>query len=111
LNPYFLITFLGSLISLPLTTWFSYRSGVSLSFYLLMAATFFYAVGLFGITMMGHVPLNNTLDKVDLSMASATLMQEVRQQFESEWNRLHHIRTYAGILSFLCTILSLIKKA
>lgn len=111
LNPYFFISFMGSLIALAVAAWLSYKTGNFGSFYYLLAATLVYAIGLFGITMFGNVPLNNLLDRFDISNASSEAINAMRQKFETKWNMLHHIRTYAAILSFLLSIISLIKKS
>lgn len=110
LNPYFFLSFMGTLFALPLAAWMSYRADFMYGFYFLLLATLLYAIGVFGVTIAGNVPLNNMLDRIDLS-SPGTDLKLIRQQFEANWNRLHHIRTYANILSFLCCILSLIKKA
>lgn len=110
LNPYFFMSFMGSLILLPIATWLSYRSGASQNFYFILSSALLYVFGVFGVTIAGNVPLNNMLDRVNLS-SPGTNFSVIRQQFEASWNRLHHIRTYAGILSFLCCILSLMRKA
>ncbi len=110
LNPYFFISFMGCLLVLPIATWLSYKGESLIQFYFLLAATITYCTGVFGITAFGNVPLNNLLEQFDLSSASAEQISAMRQKFENSWNALHHIRTYAAILSFLLTIISLIKK-
>ncbi len=110
LNPYFFLSFMGSLVLLPVATWFTYKGASPISFYFLLAATIVYAVGVFGITVFGNVPLNNLLEQFDISLASAEIISAMRKKFEDSWNVLHHIRTYAAMLSFLLSIISLIKK-
>jgi len=111
LNPYFFVSFMGSLLILPVVTWLSYKAAGPVSFYLLIAATILYAIGVFGVTMFGNVPLNNQLDQFDISNATPDALKALRQKFEINWNKLNAIRTYAAILSFLLTIISLAKKA
>jgi uncharacterized membrane protein len=108
-NPYFFISLMGSMFTLPVATWLSYKSGSSVSFYFLLAAAIVYITGVFGITAFGNVPLNNLLEQFDISKASIEAIREIRQKFESSWNMLHHLRTYAAILAFLLTIISLFK--
>lgn len=110
LNPYFFISFMGSLLVLPIAAWLNYKDGGTTSCYFLIAATLVYVAGVFGVTMLGNVPLNNLVDRFDLTTASQADIQTMRQKFEMSWNRLNHIRTYANILSFLLAILSLVKK-
>jgi uncharacterized membrane protein len=110
LNPYFFMSFMGSLILLAVATWLSHKQGTPMVFYLLSGATLLYAVGVFGVTMFGNVPLNNSVEQFDISNASADAIRAMRQKFEDKWNMLHHLRTYAAILSFLVAIVSLVKK-
>ncbi|MFA6060832.1 MAG: anthrone oxygenase family protein [Taibaiella sp.] len=110
LNPYFFISFMGSMLVLPIAVWLSYKDGGTTSCYLLAAATIVYGAGVFGVTILGNVPLNNLVERFDISAASQADIQALRQKFETSWNKLHHIRTYANILSFLLTIISLVKR-
>jgi uncharacterized membrane protein len=110
LNPYFFISFMGSMLVLPIAVWLNYKGAGITSFYLLVAATVVYGVGVFGVTILGNVPLNNLVERFDLQAASQADVQALRQKFETSWNKLHHIRTYANILSFLLTIISLVKR-
>ncbi|KIO77808.1 hypothetical protein TH53_07795 [Pedobacter lusitanus] len=112
LNPYFFISFMGTLLLLPLATWLNYHSGgLSNTFYFLLAATLIYAIAVFGVTIFGNVPLNNTLSQFDIEKASPAELMSMRHHFEASWNALHHIRTYAAILAFLAAILSLLKNS
>lgn len=111
LNPYFFLSFMGSLLVLPVVTWLSYKAATPISFYLLLAATVVYVIGVFGVTMFGNVPLNNQLDQFDLANTSPDGLRAMRQKFEINWNKFHAIRTYAAMLSFLLAIISLLKKA
>lgn len=103
LNPAFFICFFGALILLPLSAYFNYGQAGGLKFWLLAVAAVVYAVGLFGVTVVFNVPLNNMLDKVDLTLVTAQQLSEIRQAFEKSWNRWHGIRTVAVILSFILT--------
>jgi uncharacterized membrane protein len=111
LNPYFFMSFMGSLVLLPVAAWMRYKGGHMPSFYYMLAAALLYAVGVFGVTMTGNVPLNNMVDKFDITNATAEAMQAMRQKFEMKWNLLQHIRTYAAILAFIVSIISLVKRS
>ena len=111
LNPYFFISFMGSLVLLPIAAWMTYKGGFPVSFYYMLAAAILYAVGVFGITIPGNVPLNDMLDKFDIANASAEAIQVMRQKFEAKWNLLQHLRTYAAILAFILSIISSIKRS
>lgn len=111
LNPVFLLSFMGSLIILPIAAWMTYKNGAAPSFYYLLAAAIVYAVGVFGITIAGNVPLNNMLDKFDISNASIEALRSMRDKFENKWNTLQHVRALANIVAFVLSIISLVKRS
>ena len=106
LNPVFFATFIGTLLLLPVSTWLQYNEGVSKSFSFLLAATLIYAIGVFGVTIFGNVPLNDGLDKFNLHSASIAEIKRQRAMFEMPWNKLHNIRTIANIISLVLVIIA-----
>src|SRR5690606_12833316 len=92
---------------LPLTTWLSYQSDVQFSFGLLLSATVLYAIGVFGVTLFGNVPLNNMIARFNLDAATPKDILSLRERFETPWNNLNLIRTVAAVLSFLLAVLSI----
>jgi len=110
INPYFFLSFIGSMIVLPIATWLTYKMEVGTSFYLLLIATFVYWIGVFVITGVCNVPLNDLVEQFNISEASEAAIAEMRQKFETEWNLWHHIRTYASIISFLFSIIAAVKR-
>jgi uncharacterized membrane protein len=108
LNPLFFMSFMGTLILLPLSTWLQFSHPVSLRFYLLLAATLVYAIGVFGVTMAGNVPLNNALDGFHIQAASAEEISRQRILFEKPWNQLHSIRTIANAIALILVLIACI---
>ena len=106
LNPVFFATFIGTLLLLPVSTWLQYSAGASKSFLFLLAATLIYAVGVFGVTIFGNVPLNEALDKFNLHSASMEEIKNQRAMFEIPWNKLHNIRTIANIVALVLVIMA-----
>lgn len=106
LNPVFLSVFMGAVILLPIGTYRVYTSPASLSFYLLLAASILYIVGVFGVTMAGNVPLNDKLDAFNLSAATPEALARMRADFEGPWNAWNMVRTIAAILAFLLAALA-----
>ena len=111
LNPLFFMSFMGTVILLPLATWLQYGHPVSLRFYLLLAATLVYVVGTFGVTMVGNVPLNNALDAFNIQAASAEEISQQRALFEKPWNKLHSIRTIANAIALILVLIACIVKS
>lgn len=97
LNPAFFSSFLGSLALLPVCTWVYFSYSVSPGSWCVLGATVVYFTGVFGVTMVGNVPLNNALDKADLAAASAGQLAQHRAAFEERWNRLNTLRTVAAV--------------
>lgn len=110
-NLLFLSSFMGTLLLLPLSTWLEFRVGITDSFWLLLAATFVYTIAVFGLTMFGNVPLNEALDRFNLSSASAKDMAIQREKFEIPWNRFHRIRTVASVLTVILVIAALLYRS
>lgn len=102
LNPVFFMTFMGTLVLLPVSTWLSYDS---IRFWYFLAAAIVYTVGVFGVTVAGNVPLNEALDKINIGAASPDQLSLHRSLFEQRWNMFHAIRTVSNVLSALLTIL------
>lgn len=109
LNPLFFISFFGTLLMLPLSSWMWYRAeGATPDFYMILASSVVYIVGVFGITGTCNVPLNESLDKFDVDAASPQEIETRRRTFEIPWNRFHTIRTVANIASLALLIWAVI---
>jgi uncharacterized membrane protein len=108
LNPLFIIVFFGPFF-LGLINIYVFRNASNSFFWLLILATVIYFFGILLVTVFGNVPLNEMLDKTNLSSTSIEELKSLREIFESKWNRLHLIRTLASVASFLLLIMSLIQ--
>lgn len=106
LNPGFFIVFLGSLIALMLSTYFTYPISTK-GFGILLIATLTYMIGTIGVTGMGNVPLNNKLETLKITDLTSKEITEFRQYYELRWNRLHTCRMLFSVLSFILTLLAL----
>ncbi len=81
-NPIFFLCFVGLLILLPWATVQQF-SVHKISFMLLLAASAFYIIGVFGITATVNVPLNDQLDAFTFP-GSAFEIQRMRALFEKK---------------------------
>jgi uncharacterized membrane protein len=106
LNPLFFASFMGTLLLLPLSAYLNYSPGMNTRFILLVAAALIYAIGVFGVTMFGNVPLNDALARLNAETASAKDLSVYRAMFEGPWNFLHNIRTLANVVSLVLVIAS-----
>ena len=110
LNPVFFIGFLGPVFLLPLTMWLYYNTGNPATFQYLLLATGLYLVGVFGVTMLFNVPLNNALEVFDITKASPQEMAAQRAAFEGPWGNWHLVRTIAAVIALVFILLAFSSK-
>jgi len=108
-NPLFFLSFMGLLVMLPLSAWQLHSLPSPSTYYSVLFAAILYFIGVFGVTVVGNVPLNNQLALFDISRATANEISSMRLTFEKPWNTYHFIRTLSAIISFGLTIFSLLK--
>jgi uncharacterized membrane protein len=106
LNPVFFASFMGTLVLLPLAAWRLHKSNQPAAARLLWAATGLYALGVFGVTMLGNVPLNDLLDRTMLKDAGTLDLKAVREQFETRWNMFHQVRTVTSVVVLVLCVLA-----
>jgi len=106
LNPGFFVIFFGSLLFLAISTYLQYRIGINFSFGMVLTALITYLVGTFGVTVFGNVPLNETLDAINLGDLSAEQLKTIRASYEVKWNIYHKIRTLCAVVSFAAVLIS-----
>ncbi|MEL7319718.1 MAG: anthrone oxygenase family protein, partial [Pseudomonadota bacterium] len=63
-----------------------------------------YVIGMFGVTLVGNVPLNNRLDAVDPASQEGAAMW---REYLARWTPLNHARTVACTVSMALLVLSL----
>ncbi len=102
LNPVFFMSFMGTLVFLPLSTFL--LRGQQPVFIFLLLATLAYLIGVFGVTVVGNVPMNDTLDKFDISSSTTEVIRQMRENFENRWNFLNNIRTVFSVISILFVV-------
>lgn len=108
LNPTFFFIFFGPFF-LNLINLYVFRNASSSVIWLLILATIIYSLGVLLVTILGNVPLNEILDKTELTTASIDELKTLRNTFQVKWNRLHLIRTLSSITSFIILIINLIQ--
>ncbi|MDJ0979792.1 MAG: DUF1772 domain-containing protein [Erythrobacter sp.] len=64
--------------------------------WLLIAGGATYVIGMFVVTVIGNVPLNNRLDAVDAASAEGAAMW---REYLARWTPLNHVRTAACTLA------------
>ncbi|RZJ55035.1 MAG: DUF1772 domain-containing protein [Flavobacterium sp.] len=108
INPLFFIIFFGPILFCLLSGYFNKSN--SFVFWLIISAGIIYFVGVFLLTMLGNVPLNEMLDKTDLSNITLENAAHLRSKFETKWNNFHLIRIIASVVSFILLIIGCLLK-
>jgi uncharacterized membrane protein len=108
-RPLFLVLFVGTVMLLPVSAWLSYRAGQQSTFDWILMAMVFYIAGVFGVTIAGNVPLNNMLDRFNLSDSSLESIANTRAAFEKKWNFLNRARAFFAVAGLACTVIAITK--
>ncbi|ROI05136.1 DUF1772 domain-containing protein [Chryseobacterium sp. G0240] len=101
LNPVFFLSFMGTAVLLPVST-FVFRGQPAFIF--LLTASLAYLIGVFGITVGGNVPMNDVLDRFDISGAATEAVRKMRDSFERRWNLLNNIRTFFSVITIALVV-------
>jgi uncharacterized membrane protein len=106
LNSLFLIVFIGTIISVALVPVFHFHFYPKNIFWLLILIVIIYWVGVFSVTVFGNIPLNEILDKRNLSVMNPNDLSLLRDSIENRWNNFNLIRSISSAVSFLLLIIS-----
>ena len=109
LNPWFFILFFGAALMMIYSAYLQFKTNAYLSFWIILCAAVIYLAGTVGITAFGNVPLNQALDQVQLNILNTGDLQLTRQAYEGQWNKLHTIRTFFSVVSFLLLLLAAVR--
>ena len=96
-QPIFMIVWVGSVISVISTLIVSLMGPYSVETVLVIIAGFVYLLGVQGLTVLVHLPLNRRIQTVNVEERDASALREERLLFESRWIRFNWIRTLIGL--------------
>ena len=106
-QPLFILTWIGSIVSLLSTVLISIVSvGISETWLIVIIGAV-YLVGVQGITIFIHLPLNNHIQKLKIDKLSAQTLGENRLKFEKKWNYFNNIRTVIAVFVSLSLLIIL----
>ena len=101
-QPLFMLIWIGSILSVISTIVFSiFNINADYSIFIIVTG-FFYLIGVQGLTISIHIPLNNNIQKIDVDKEDELKLNEVRNEFEIKWNYYNRIRT---VVAFTVTTL------
>ena len=110
-QPIFMIVWVGSVISVISTLIVSLMGPDSVETVLVIIAGFVYLLGVQGLTVLVHLPLNRRIQTVNVEEWDASALREERLLFETRWIRFNWIRTLTGLGVIVTFIVALSLKS
>ena len=109
-QPLFMSTWIGSIIAMLTTILVSLVSVGLPETWLILLIGVAYLLGVQGITVAIHIPLNNHIQKVKIEELNNETLANERLKFETRWNFFNYIRTSIAIfVSVIMLILLTIR--
>ncbi|MBT5736019.1 MAG: DUF1772 domain-containing protein [Euryarchaeota archaeon] len=106
-QPLFILVWAGSIISVIVTLVLGVMNLNGTQIYLLSAASVLYLLGVQLPTFRFNIPLNNSLQSLDIKALKETESTLLRSDFEAPWNRWNRFRTVNAIIAVSMFILVL----
>jgi uncharacterized membrane protein len=107
-QPLFILVWGGSILSVIITSVLGIMNLSGTHFYLLMIASVLYLLGVQLPTFRFNIPLNNSLQNLDIEGLEDTEAAIFRTGFETPWNRWNRLRTANAIIAVLMLLLLLL---
>ena len=108
-QPLFMFTWIGSIVAILTTIVASLITVGLLESWLIILVGAAYLLGVQGITVAIHIPLNNHIQKLNIEELNDKTLAYERKNFEAKWNFFNKIRTFVAISasSLLLIVLNL----
>ncbi len=109
-QPVFMFTWIGAILASLATIFVSLVSIGFAEAWLIVLVAFAYLLGVQGITVAIHIPLNNHIQRIKIEDLDDEALADQRLKFETKWTFFNHIRTSIAIsVSVLLLILLAIR--
>ena len=109
-QPPFILVWAGSILSIIITLILGMMDLSGTQIYLLVFASILYLFGVQLPTFRFNIPLNNSLQNLDIESLEESEATSFRVNFEIPWNRWNKIRTVNAILAASMLLLLLIRQ-
>ena len=106
LNKAFIVIFLGAVIAVTVVPIAHFKLFPDNIFWLFIITLATYWIGVFGVTVLGNVPLNELLDEINLESITLEEIKALRTSIEVKWNNLNLIRSISSGITFVLLIIS-----
>ena len=92
-QPLFMLAWVGSIVSVVATMILGIIEHHGIDRWTVIAIGFVYLLGVQGITIRVHLPLNNRLQRLEIDEMDPESLSKERNKFETRWNYFNNIRT------------------
>ena len=106
-QPLFMSTWVGSIVAILTTILISLVTVGLSEAWLVVLAGAAYLLGVQGITVAIHIPLNNHIQKLNIEELNDKTLADERLKFETKWNFFNKIRTGIAISVSLLMLIQL----
>ena len=106
-QPLFMFTWIGSIVAILTTIAASLLTLGLLEAWLIILVGAAYLLGVQGITVAIHIPLNNHIQKLNIEELNDKTLTDERLKFETKWNFFNKIRTGIAISASLLMLTQL----
>ena len=107
-QPIFMLTWVGSILSILSLILISITYVGLSETWLIVLVALIYLLGVQGITILIHLPLNNQIQKLNLEKLKDENLKNERLNFETKWNFFNNIRTTIAFFVSLTLLIFLI---
>ena len=92
-QPLFMLAWVGSIVSVVATMILGFIEHHGIERWTVIAIGFIYLIGVQGIKIRIHLPLNNRLQRLEIDEMDPESLSKERNKFETRWNYFNNIRT------------------
>ena len=100
-QPIFILIWIGSIVSVLSTIITSILSLGILDAWLIIFVSVVYLLLVQGITISIHLPLNKSIQNIDINSSNSETLSKMRKSFETKWNYFNNVRTVVAFFVVL----------
>ena len=100
-QPIFILIWVGSIMSVFGTIITSILSLGILDAWIIIFAGVVYLLVVQGITISIHLPLNKSIQNIDINSSNSETLSKMRKSFETKWNYFNNVRTVVAFFVVL----------
>jgi uncharacterized membrane protein len=100
-QPIFILIWIGSIVSVLSTIITSILCLGILDAWLIIFVSVVYLLLVQGITILIHLPLNKSIQNIDINSSNSETLSKMRKSFETKWNYFNNVRTVVAFFVVL----------